>query len=547
MLGKKKSTLVNRLVAALALASAIVAGSGIGLNAQAPEPETELLYARSLLGNDATAVWEFEGRAGQTVEVTAASDSFDTVIELQSPAGDSLGTNDDDETGTDSRLTTTLPADGRYRVQVRAWLGGAGGAYEVAVRVVAAPPTTVDSPPELLLYARGSLDGVGAGDWSFEGRAGQTVEVTAASNSFDTVVELRDPTGEYMASNDDDGGDTNSRLVASLPVDGRYTVQVRAWGLDGTGGAYEVSVRVAATPHQAGRTGRPHEEEEIETAAWSFENRDVLRYVPREVNGLVFADVRAANDSDLPQWLGANRVALDAWRELQDEVGVDLEAVDYVLAGADDSAGIAVIGGRFDNAWLEALARRHGYVAAVHDNRRLFELEGNAAIAILEPGVIAIGSPPLVRRALARPAAADGVDSNEGLMGLLRHVDPESTVWGVVRLQEPVDEMAALAFGSRFDDGLRGTLTVESTNDISGDQLRTQMRILLAIAGRSAGSALERNLLTALQVTGEGSTATLAFSWSSRLLQELLAAGNTGEWMAAGNLDAWVAAGNLTF
>ena len=94
----------------------------------------------------------------------------------------------------------------------------------------------------------GFLDTVGR--WSFEAEAGQEVRVTAESEAFDTVLELRSPAGEVLAENDDCSlFSTDSCLETTiLPEAGRYEIWVTAFLGAGTG-AYEVAAHtVRATP-----------------------------------------------------------------------------------------------------------------------------------------------------------------------------------------------------------------------------------------------------------------------------------------------------------
>lgn len=203
-------------------------------------------------------------------------------------------------------------------------------------------------------------------------------------------------------------------------------------------------------------------------------------------------------------------------------MGVDLEELDHALIAGDEVAAIAIVRGHLDDQRLEALARDHGYVAVVHREKQLFEVN-DKAIAVLEPGVVALGSASLVRRALAEPAAGDGVDSNRRLLELLRHVDPRSTVWGVAWPDDPTDQVAAVVFGIRLDNGLRGALTAVSTTDVGGALLLVQLRSLLAVAGRAAHLDVHRNLIESFEVTGEGAVATLHFELPASLLTRLLA------------------------
>ncbi|MEG4107773.1 tetratricopeptide repeat protein [Microcoleus sp. S13_C5] len=77
----------------------------------------------------------FEGRAGQSVTITLESSDFDTFVALFSPDGKLLAKNDDiSRSNTNSALTFTLPASGRYIVVVNAVKKGERGRYTLTIR-----------------------------------------------------------------------------------------------------------------------------------------------------------------------------------------------------------------------------------------------------------------------------------------------------------------------------------------------------------------------------------------------------------------------------
>ena len=188
-------------------------------------------------------IWEFDGTAGAAVDITATSPSFDTVLQVLSPTGAELARNDDANSETsDSALFATLPMTGRYQVRVTAY-GEEGGSYRVAIRTV-----RVASRSELR-FSESATGTLGTDelieDWFFNGDFGQTIEITASSDAFDTVVHLLSPAGAELARDDDGGPGTDSRIVATLPVSGRYRVRIAA--TDAGAGRYEVAVaRLAA-------------------------------------------------------------------------------------------------------------------------------------------------------------------------------------------------------------------------------------------------------------------------------------------------------------
>lgn len=164
--------------------------------------------------------WTLEATAGQIARVESSSTRFDTELELYGPQGDLVLRNDDGAAGRDAQLTALLTERGRYLVRVHAHGDGGSGPY--TLRRVADPVRP------LALGARGE-GRVGAGGtdvWSFAGRAGQTMIVSARSSDFNIKAAVFGPDAAEVAGDDDGGEGTDSLLATRLPVDGAYTIWV---------------------------------------------------------------------------------------------------------------------------------------------------------------------------------------------------------------------------------------------------------------------------------------------------------------------------------
>lgn len=273
------------------------------------------------------------------------------------------------------------------------------------------------------------------------------------------------------------------------------------------------------------------------------ERPEELRYVPPDATILSFANVREVMDSDLRRRLRELQPELDGQREFEERTGIDIERdIEYVVAGlvpdgTEDTSGIAILAGRFDAERLEALALSHGGAASDYQGRRLITIGGESlAMAFLESGVIALGSDPLVRRTIDLPRTGGGVDSNDALMRLLRHVDTGSTAWTIGRLDDPrggewlpdqvesqVSQVAAFAVGARVNGGVSGTVTAEARDEETGRNLRDLLQGFLALARLQVGSRPELlGLLDSMRLTFAGTNVTLAFDLSSDAVLELL-------------------------
>jgi ferredoxin len=63
-------------------------------------------------------LWQFQGMAGQTVQIDVRSDEFDTYMQLLDANGNKLGEDDDSGGNLNSRLIYTLPATAMYQIVV---------------------------------------------------------------------------------------------------------------------------------------------------------------------------------------------------------------------------------------------------------------------------------------------------------------------------------------------------------------------------------------------------------------------------------------------
>ena len=90
-----------------------------------------------------------------------------------------------------------------------------------------------------VLDVGGSVQGnlaSGIDSYTIEGRAGQRLRIAVSSEAFDTILRMSGPEG-FTAENDDAPGaqTLNSLINAVLPADGTYTVEVAAFGNEGSG------------------------------------------------------------------------------------------------------------------------------------------------------------------------------------------------------------------------------------------------------------------------------------------------------------------------
>lgn len=70
---------------------------------------------------------------------------------------------------------------------------------------------------------------------TFEGSAGDRVEISMTSTDFDTYLVLEGPNGNMVSEDDDGGREFNSVLETQLPQDGIYTIWAGSFSGTATG------------------------------------------------------------------------------------------------------------------------------------------------------------------------------------------------------------------------------------------------------------------------------------------------------------------------
>lgn len=103
--------------------------------------------------------FQFTGRRGTRVALTAESDAFDTNLFLMGPGATSEN-NDDGPDGTNSRIDYVLPADGTYDVAVTSFNGGETGAYRLTAGLSLGTPrqASVQGGPRVFAVMVGISD-----------------------------------------------------------------------------------------------------------------------------------------------------------------------------------------------------------------------------------------------------------------------------------------------------------------------------------------------------------------------------------------------------
>lgn len=201
-------------------------------------------------------LWEFEGRANQDVVIEMQSGEFDSYLELRDQNGAVLSENDDGGEGQDALIITRLPANGRYRIVARSYgENERSGFYELSL-TTSTPVTRAGAGGELVpgqvvtgrLERGDSLlgDSTYADVFTFRASESGELVVDMRSADFDAYLILRGPEGETLATDDDGGDGTNSRLSWRVERGRTYRIYANSYGEDRATGLYRLSVRFSS-------------------------------------------------------------------------------------------------------------------------------------------------------------------------------------------------------------------------------------------------------------------------------------------------------------
>ncbi|MGB3199573.1 MAG: trypsin-like peptidase domain-containing protein [Nodosilinea sp.] len=194
--------------------------------------------------------YRFEGQAGQTITIDMSSQDVDSYLILLAPDHDDFSIQDDDSGGRlDARISTRLPYTGSYLILANTVSEGESGSYQLRLRQGNSAQGTSASS-RIGLRQQGALgpgnrtlqDGSYYQEFTFQGRAGQTVQIRLESPDFDTYLIVVDDAGNRVGENDDvSPNTTNSQLALQLPRDGTYRVLVNSYQ-PGERGRYRLTV-----------------------------------------------------------------------------------------------------------------------------------------------------------------------------------------------------------------------------------------------------------------------------------------------------------------
>lgn len=263
-------------------------------------------------------------------------------------------------------------------------------------------------------------------------------------------------------------------------------------------------------------------------------------YVPSDARALAFANVRAVMDSEVRRKLLELHQGADNGDRFQERTGINIEQdIDSIVAAVtpdsvEHAPPLVLARGRFDQVRLEGLAREEGGVAEDYKGKRLITHD-NFAVAFVEPGVVALGAPAAVRRAIdTKVAGAGNITSNEELMRLVHGID-DGTVWGVARfdalpgmqlpeeLKSKIPAISWLSVKGHVNGGIEGLISAEARDDVAAQDLRQVIQGFVALGRLQVGPNHPEisDFISSLQLTGTGKTVSIGFSVPSAMIDAL--------------------------
>jgi hypothetical protein len=294
-----------------------------------------------------------------------------------------------------------------------------------------------------------------------------------------------------------------------------------------------------------------------------------LQYIPADATVVAYADVRHIMASELRQRirraiLGQDPTRENAQHEFENQTGINIETdIDHVLAclqanpagGNGPGVGLVLARGTFNEVKIESLMREHGaqvepykdkriIVAPVHHDdladrdssastRSAGPSQQELALAFLKPGLVAIGSSTLIRRAIDLENGGDNVTVNEDVMNLVRSLD-SGNAWAVGRfdafravakLPPGMAQLPPITWFSAtgtINDGINGTVRAETNNEEAAKSLRDLIQGFVALVNLQAGTKPElKSVVQSLEISGTGKAVALSFSVPGRLIDLL--------------------------
>jgi V8-like Glu-specific endopeptidase len=198
--------------------------------------------------------YQFQGEAGQSVVIEMRGNGIDPYLVLFDSTGRKIAEDDDGGGGKNARITVTLPSTGRYTLYANSYEVGQTGSFTIAGRLSNNFTSQSNTPTDdrrIILQKNGILgtqsrvfarDGSLFDAFSFNGRAGQIVQIELVSSDFHPYLVLFAPDSRVLRENNGLPSRKNASMTIELPFTGTYRTIVNAFDPSGKG-AYKLIVK----------------------------------------------------------------------------------------------------------------------------------------------------------------------------------------------------------------------------------------------------------------------------------------------------------------
>lgn len=206
----------------------------------------------------------FNATAGDIVEIRQNKNgsSLDSFVVLYDPSGNFITQDDDSGGSQNSFLRRTLAVGGRYRIRAKAY-GSSTGAYILSLTRVTSGGCGGDceGDPRWVSFGQtlnGTINPNNDQDtYYFNGTAGRAIDIrmNKSGTGLDSYLELWSPNNILLKVNDDGGGNQNSWLVQTLPLNGTYRIVARSYN-NASSGTYSIKLESLTGGGSSGNLAR---------------------------------------------------------------------------------------------------------------------------------------------------------------------------------------------------------------------------------------------------------------------------------------------------
>jgi hypothetical protein len=268
---------------------------------------------------------------------------------------------------------------------------------------------------------------------------------------------------------------------------------------------------------------------------------DELEFVPADVRMVAFANVADVMNSELRQKIREIAPDTDHDDTFQAETGINIETdLDYVvafLAAGDNAASgspTVLARGRFDEFRIRGVMEDDGATLQEYKGRTLIvNSNDRIAVSFVEPGLVVVGMPAGVRRAIDTKDSGTGVRDNDVVMQHIKDAD-EGNAWAVARFDalaqghlpsEIANRLPKITWFSAtasINGGIHGLLKADTRDEASAKDLQDVIRGFVALAKMQVGEMPAiGDLISSLQLGTQGTSVSLGFTISSDIIDAL--------------------------